>query len=197
MGRASIQSRFSLLLINTSLKANFHFVCTWSFLRLTPSARLQGDLLWQMCINSLSPWHIENNVFYCISDFSIVFLLPLILYLQSHVLYTEIHSYGQLFPCHSFLLLLVWCVPGRTDCSAALGKWTCRETRVLHPRKSSGALSGKHAPLQKSLADMPCPPSASALVCGREPFTRPCLWSLMCSGTETWEVSNGLGPTPV
>lgn len=119
--------------------------------------------------------------------------------------YQKDHSYGgqpHINCCHVTVFYCSW-TDTCQDVLPCSGKMNLlsRRTRVLHPSKSSGVLSVKHVPLQKSLASGPgrraLPPSASALMWGMQPFTRPCVWSLVCPWAKSWEVSNGLGPSPV
>lgn len=207
MGRASIKSRFSLLLINTRpLKASFHSVCAQSFLRLR-SARLWGHLVGQSARRfTVSPTYRKQCFLLHFYFFCRVFLLPLILHPVSHVLST-----GDSFawspphrsrPCRAFLLLLERREPGPTAWPAAPAPSACRSAPPGRraPGRAQERFLGSTLPCRRPwlqpLAGMARPPSASALTRGGTVHTTPRVEPGACRN-KTWEVSHGLGPSPV
>lgn len=203
MGRASIKSRFSLLLINTrTLKANFHSVCTQSFLRLR-SARLWGHLVWQSARRfTVSPTYWKQCFPLHFYFFYRVFLLPLILHPVSHVLSTE-GSFAwspspQSLPCHAFLLLLERRAPG----PAAPAPSACGSARRGRraPGRAQERFLGSTLPCRRPwlqpLAGTALPALCKCPDVGGEPFTRPRVWSLVHAGAKLGRSLMGLDQAP-
>lgn len=134
--------------------------------------------------------------------------MPLILPPVSHVLSTE-DSFARSpshrsLPRRAFLLLLERRVPGPAAWPAAPAPSACRSARPGRraPGRAQERFLGSTLPCRRPwlqpLAGMACPPSASALTWGggRTVHTTPRVEPGVCRN-KTWEVSHGLGPSPV